>query len=37
MQDIYKNVGEDNSSGKYNVLIVFDDMIADKISNEKFC
>ena len=35
MQDVYKNIEECNRDRKYNVLIVFDDMIADMISNNK--
>ena len=35
MQDVYKNVEEYYPSRKCNVLIVFDDMIADLISNKK--
>ena len=34
MHDIYKNNEECKSSRKYNVLIVFDDMIADMISKK---
>ena len=34
MHDIYKNNEEYKSSRKYNVLIVFDDMIADIISKK---
>ena len=36
MQDVYKKVNECNTSRKYNVLIVFDDMIADMLSNKSF-
>ena len=35
MQDVYKNIEEYNSGGKFTVLIVFDDMIAVMISNKK--
>ena len=35
MQDVPKNIEEHNSSRKYNVLILFDDMIADMMSNQK--
>ena len=35
MQDIYKNIEEDNPGKKRKVLIIFDDMIADMISNKK--
>ena len=31
MQDVYKNIGDNYQSRKYNVLIAFDDMIADDI------
>ena len=36
MQNNYKNIKESNPSRKYNMLIVFDDMIADMVSNKKF-
>ena len=36
MQDVYKNIEEYNLGKKREVLIVFDDMIADMISNKKF-
>ena len=35
MQDVYKINEEYNPSKKCNVFIVFDDMIADMISNKK--
>ena len=35
MQDVYKNIEEHNPKIKSKVLIVFDDMIADMISNKK--
>ena len=35
MQDVYKNIGEYNPIKKRKVLIVFDDMIADMINNNK--
>ena len=35
MHDVYKNIEEHNPSRKCNVLIVFDDMIADMICNKK--
>ena len=35
MQDVYKNIEEYNLGKKLKVLIVFDDMIADMISNKK--
>ena len=35
MQDVYKNIQEYNISKKPNILIVFDDMIADMINKKK--
>ena len=35
MQDVYKDIEEYNLGKKRNVLIVFDDMIADMINNIK--
>ena len=35
MDDIYKNIEEYNSNKKRTILIVFDDMIADLLSNKK--
>ena len=35
MQDVYKNIEEYNLGKKRQVLIVFDDMIADLINNKK--
>ena len=35
MQDVYKNIEDDNPRKNRKVLIVFDDMIADMISNKK--
>ena len=35
MQNVYKNIEDYNPSSKYNVLIVFDDMIADMIIKQK--
>ena len=35
MDDIYKNIEEYNSNKKHKILIVFDDMIADMLSNKK--
>ena len=35
MQDVNKNIEDYNSVKKRNILIVFDDMIADMISNNK--
>ena len=34
MDDIYKNIEEHNWNQKHKVLIVFDDMIADMLSNK---
>ena len=35
MDDIYKNIEEYNPNKKCKILIVFDDMIADMLSNKK--
>ena len=35
MDDIYKNIEEYDPNQKQEILIVFDDMIADMISNKK--
>ena len=35
MQDVYKNIDEYNPDKENKILIVFDDMIADMIHNEK--
>ena len=35
MQDVYKNIEDYNPIEKHKVLIIFDDMIADMISNNK--
>ena len=35
MDDIYKNIEEYNPNKKRRKLIIFDDMIADMISNKK--
>ena len=35
MHDIYKNIDEYNIDKEHKILIVFDDMIADMISNKK--
>ena len=35
MQDVYKNIEDYNPIKKRNVLIIFDDMIADMINNKK--
>ena len=36
MDDIYRNIEEYNPSKKCQILIVFDGMIADVLSNKKF-
>ena len=36
MQDVYKNIKEYNPDKENKVLMVFDDMITDMISNKKF-
>ena len=36
MQDVFKNIEEYNLGKKRKILIVFDDMIADKINYKKF-
>ena len=35
MDDIYKNIAEYKSNKKRKMLILFDDMIADMLSNKK--
>ena len=35
MQDVFKNIEEYNLRKKREILIVFDDMIADMINNKK--
>ena len=35
MDDIYENIAEHNPNKKSKVLITFDDMIADMLSNKK--
>ena len=35
MGDIYKNIEEYNSYKKRKILIIFDDLIADVLSNKK--
>ena len=35
MDDIYKNIEKYNLNKKRKILIVFDDMIADMLSNKK--
>ena len=36
MDDIYENIDDYNPSRKRKVLIFFDDMVADIMSNKKF-
>ena len=36
MHDVYNNIHDYNSNRKRKVLIVFDDMIADIMTNNKF-
>ena len=36
MDDVYQNINDYNSGRKRKILIVFDDMIADIMSNKKF-
>ena len=35
MDHIYKNIKEDNANKKHKILIVFDDMISNMLSNKK--
>ena len=35
MQDVYKNIEDYNPGKKHKILIAFDDMIADMITNKK--
>ena len=35
MTDIYKNIEEYNPNKKHEILIIFDDIIADMLSNKK--
>ena len=35
MQDVYKNIEDYNPGKKRKILIIFDDMIADMINNNK--
>ena len=37
INDIYKNIEEYNPSKKRKILIIFDDMISDMLSNKKKC
>ena len=36
MDDVYENINDYNSSRKRKILIIFDDMIADIMTNQKF-
>ena len=36
MDDIYKNIEEYNLNKKRKILVVFDDMIVDMLSNKRF-
>ena len=36
MNDVYKNIDNYNPNRKRKILIVFDDMIADIMTNKKF-
>ena len=36
MDDVYENIDDYNASRKRKVLVVFDDMIADIMTNKKF-
>ena len=36
MDDVYQNINDYNLSRKRKILIVFDDMIADIMTNKKF-
>ena len=36
MNDVYNNIDDYNPTRKRNILIVFDDMITDIMSNKKF-
>ena len=36
MDDVYENINDYNSSRKRKILIIFDDMIADIMTNKKF-
>ena len=36
MDDVYENIDDYNPNRKRKILIVFDDMIADIMSNKKF-
>ena len=36
MDDVYKNINDYNPNRKRKILVVFDDMIADIMTNKKF-
>ena len=36
MDDVYNNIDNDNAKRKIKILIVFDDMIADIMTNKNF-
>ena len=36
MDDVYENINDYNSSRKRKIVIVFDDMITDIVTNKKF-
>ena len=36
VDDIFKNIKEQNPNKRQKILIIFDEMIADKLSNKKF-
>ena len=36
MDDVYNNIDNDNAKRKRKILIVFDDMIADIMTNKNF-
>ena len=36
MDDIYKNIAQNNPNKKRKILVVFNDMIANMLSNKKF-
>ena len=36
MDDIFKNIKEKNPNKKRKILIIFDEIIAEKLSNKKF-
>ena len=36
MDDVYENIDDDNPNRQRKILVMFDDMIADIMSNKKF-